>query len=215
MYSKRAYFYPFSVLFVSVNIPEIDLTFALSATSVESDTTYTLMKTSVNSIVQQYGIGRIHYTVIVFGSVVTRAFDFDSSIPDQADLTRRVFRLPKTDGSPDLASALVDVNRVYQLRGVRPNARRILVVIMDNATVSSREDLTNAVYTLVNNSVFIMGVGVGPSINPTDFDIITREVRHTIIVGTNKAPTELAKEIIDIILLGLRSECFSLFVCTL
>ena len=190
----------------SVNIPEIDLTFAISATSVESASTFSLMRATIISIIQQYGIDRIHYSVIVFGSVSTTTFDFSYTPPTQIDLRDEVSRLRKSDGSPDLVKALEDAKRVYELQEVRPNARRVLVVIMDNATVSSKNDLKEAVRALVNNSVFIVGVGVGPSVNPKDLDLITREVRHILIVGVNKSPNELAEEIMEIIDLGIRSK---------
>ena len=193
----------------SVNLPEIDLTFAISATSVEADSTIMLMRNTINSIIQQYGTDRIHYSVIIFGSVATTHFDFSNAPPDQDDLIRRVGRLPIADGRPDLVKALEDAKRVYELQEVRPNARRVLVVIMDNSSVSNEVDLKKAVHALVNNSVFIIGVGVGSGINPKDLEIITREIRHIIKVGINKSPNELAEEIMKIIDLGIRSK----FIC--
>ena len=69
---------------------------------------------------------------------------------------------------------------------VRPNARRILVVIKDDATVSGREGLNKLMHSLVKNSVFVVGVGIGSSVNATDLFIITREEQHILIVKTNK-----------------------------
>lgn len=189
-----------------MNIPLIDLTFAVSTTSVQADRTNYLIKRTINSIVLQYGVSRIHYSVIFFGSVATTYFDFSNAPPDQHDLVRAVSHLPKGEGSPDLSEALKEARRVYELRQVRPNARRFLVVIMDNASVSNENDLKSAVNDLVNNSIFIIGVGIGTGINPTDLNIITREVQHTLIVGVNKSPGELAGDIMDIIELGIRSE---------
>lgn len=194
---------------LQVNIPLIDLTFAVSTTSVQADRTNYLIKRTINSIVLQYGVSRIHYSVIFFGSVATTYFDFSNAPPDQHDLVRAVSHLPKGEGSPDLSEALKEARRVYELRQVRPNARRFLVVIMDNASVSNENDLKSAVNDLVNNSIFIIGVGIGTGINPTDLNIITREVQHTLIVGVNKSPGELAGDIMDIIELGIRTAGFS------
>lgn len=195
--------------FVAVNIPLIDLTFAVSTTSVQADSTNYLIKRTINSIVLQYGVSRIHYSVIFFGSVATRHFDFSNAPPDQDDLVRAVSHLPKGEGPPDLVEALKEARQVYELQQVRPNARRFLVVIMDNASVSNENELKTAVNDLVNNSIFIIGVGIGSGINPKDLNIITREVQHTLIVGVNKSPGELAEEIMDIIELGIRSEFVS------
>ncbi|XP_068760301.1 coadhesin-like [Montipora capricornis] len=194
---------------LQVNIPLLDLTFAISATSAQADSTIYLIRKTINSIVLQYGVSRIHYSVIFFGSVATTFFDFSDAPPNQDDLIRQVSFLPKSDGSPDLVEGLKEAKRVYDLQEVRPNARRFLVVIMDNASVSNENALKVAVTELVNNSIFIIGVGIGSGINRTDLDLITREVQHTIIVGINKSPGDLAEEILNIIDLGMRTAGFS------
>ncbi|KAL9959836.1 hypothetical protein ACROYT_G033194 [Oculina patagonica] len=194
---------------LEINIPLIDLTFAISATSLQNATTFVLMQTTINNIVSQYDIFRIHYSVIVFGSVATTHIDFGSVIPDKYDLIRRVARLSKSPGNPDLVQALQHAKRVYESQSVRPDARRFLVVIMDNASVNNRNDLNAAVTDLDNLDVVIIGVGVGNSVNPTDNEIITKDPRHIITVGINKSPDELAREIIDAIFISIRTAGFS------
>lgn len=181
-------------------MPLIDLTFAVSASSVSSDSTFTLMRSTIQSIVQKYGVDRIHYSVIVFGSVPTAPIDFSSNIPDRDQLIRTLSRLPESSGRPNLVKALQEAKRVFELREVRPNARKVLVVIMDNASVGNKKDLNQVVSVLVNRSVLIIGVGVGSSINKEDLEIITEEIRNIITVGISKTPDELAKEIMAIIL---------------
>ena len=171
------------------------------------------MRRTIISIIDRYGIDRIHYSAIVFGSgISTTSFDFASNIPDQDELIRKVIRLPKRDGRPDLEQALEEAKRIFELREVRPNARRILVVIMDNAIVSRREELSEVVHALVKNSVFIVGVGIGSSVNSTDLLTITREEQHTLIVKTNKAADELGGEIMRVIEPRVARKLFSFFL---
>lgn len=188
------------LFFFTANVPLIDLTFALSATSVSAQSSYILMKRTVKSIVEKYGVNRIHYSVIVFGSVAISHINFSYSIPDRNELIRKVARLPKSKDSPDLVKALEKAKQVFDLREVRPNAKKVLVVILDNASVSNKKDLKEAVHVLVNKSVLIIGVGVGSAIDPKELEIITEEIRNVIRVGINKNPDELAKEIMAIIL---------------
>lgn len=176
------------------------MTFAFSATSVSAQSSYILMKRTVKSIVEKYGVNRIHYSVIVFGSVAISHINFSYSIPDRNELIRKVARLPKSKDSPDLVKALEKAKQVFELREVRPNAKKVLVVILDNASVSNKKDLKEAVHVLVNKSVLIIGVGVGSAIDPKELEIITEEIRNVIRVGINKNPDELAKEIMAIIL---------------
>lgn len=181
-------------------MPLIDLTFALSATSVSFTTTFTLMKKTVQSIAQKYGVDRIHYGVIVFGSVATKHIDFAANLPNRDELVREVSQLPLEEGKPDLVLALQEAKRVFEMKEVRPNAKKVLVVILDNAYVGNRTDLNQVVQVLVNKNVLIIGVGVGPLINSTDLEIITEEIRNIITVGIGENPDVLAEKIMRIIL---------------
>ena len=192
------YLKPLVFFSYSANIPEIDLTFALSATSVSSERTFELMKSTVNRIIEQYGITRIHYSVIVFGSSPTTHFDFSRTFPNKEDLIRVVRRLPKNSGNPDLAKALESAMKVYELKEVRPNAKKVLVVILDNKTVNKVDELKNKAAVLVDKGILAIGVGVGGSIK--ELQIITEEKRNIIEAGITKNPDELAKEIMAIIL---------------
>lgn len=181
-------------------MPLIDLTFALSATSVSFTTTFTLMKKTVQSIAQKYGVDRIHYGVIVFGSVATKHIDFAANLPNRDELVREVSQLPLEEGKPDLVLALQEAKRVFEMKEVRPNAKKVLVVILDNAYVGNRIDLNQVVQVLVDKNVLIIGVGVGPLINSTDLEIITEEIRNIITVGIGENPDVLAEKIMRIIL---------------
>jgi len=193
-------------------MPLIDLTFAISATSISENTTFPLMRNTINTIVSEYDIFRIHYSVIVFGAVSTTHIDFGTTIPNKAHLIRTVARLPKEDGPVNLVLALEDAKRVYQSQEVRPEARRFLVVIMDNQPVDNVDNVVTAVTDLNNLDVVVIGVSIGNSINSTDFETITKDPRHIITAGVNKSAVELGKEIIDAIFISIRSKS-SLFFC--
>ena len=158
------------------------------------------MKRTVQSIVEKYGVNRIHYSVIVFGSVAISHIDFSTSIPDRDELIRKVIGLPKSKDRPDLVKALEKAKQVFELQKVRPNAKKVLVVILDNASANNKRELKKAVHVLVNKSVLIIGVRVGSAVDPEQLEIITEDIRNVIRVGTDKNPDELAKEIMAIIL---------------
>lgn len=158
------------------------------------------MKRTVQSIVEKYGVNRIHYSVIVFGSVAISHIDFSTSIPDRDELIRKVIGLPKSKDRPDLVKALEKAKQVFELQKVRPNAKKVLVVILDNASANNKRELKKAVHVLVNKSVLIIGVRVGSAVDPEQLEIITEEIRNVIRVRTDKNPDELAKEIMAIIL---------------
>lgn len=158
------------------------------------------MKSTVNRIIQQYGITRIHYSVIVFGSSPTTHFDFSRTFPNKDDLIRVISNLPKKSGDPDLAKALESVSKVYELKQVRPNAKKVVVVILDKKTVNTAKELNKNAVFLVDKGVLAICVGVGSSIDSKELQIITEEKRNIIEVGIAKDSNELAKEIMAIIL---------------
>ena len=195
----------FFFLLNTANIPEIDLTFVISATSASTDRTFALMKSTINNIIDKYGISRIHYTVIVFGSGFTTSVDFSTNVPDKETLTRLVTSLQRETGTPDLAKALQEVKRVYELREVRPNAKKVLVVILDKKTDNSKVQLETIATDLVQKSILIIGVGIGRSVDRNELIYITEENRNIIEVEPTERPEEVAREIMKII---LRSEIY-------
>lgn len=158
------------------------------------------MKSTVISLVHQYGITRIHYSVIIFGTNSTTYIDFSDTLPNKDYLIRLVSRLEKSSGKPDLAKAMEDVKKVYELQQVRPNAKRVLVVILDNKSVNTVNQLNKIVPVLVDKGVLVISVAVGRSVDKKESEIITEENRNIIVVGVNEKPNELVKKIMTIIL---------------
>ena len=140
----------------------------------------------------------------MFGSVPTRHLDFSYNIPDQDELIRKVSPITRSRGSPNLVLALREARLMFQLKAVRPYARKVLVVIMDSESSTNKNDLNEEVRALRNRSVLVIGVGIGTGTLPKDLGIITNDERNTIQADINKNPDELAREIINII---LRSKC--------
>ena len=163
------------------------------------------MKSTINNIIDKYGISRIHYTVIVFGSGFTTSVDFSTNVPDKETLTRLVTSLQRETGTPDLVKALQEVKRVYELREVRPNAKKVLVVILDKKTDNSKVQLETIATDLVQKSILIIGVGIGRSVDRNELISITEENRNIIEVEPTERPEEVAREIMKII---LRSEIY-------
>ena len=112
-------------------IPEIDLAFALSSTSASSSETHKLMKDTINAIVNEYGIDRIHYSIIVFGSSPKTFVQFSEKFPRAQVLKDFVSALPRREGGPSLDEALQEGRRLFLSPFVRPNAKKVLVVITD------------------------------------------------------------------------------------
>lgn len=72
-------------LFFSDGIPEIDITFAITASAAKPNVTK-LMKDIIKSIIYRYGDDRVRTSVIVFGDTPKRVFDFSYDFPNEQEL---------------------------------------------------------------------------------------------------------------------------------
>lgn len=89
------------------------------------------MKDTINTIVNEYGIERFHYSIVVFGSTPKTFVQFSQTFPKAQSLKDFVSRLPRRNGGPSLDEALKEGRKLFQNQFVRPHAKKVLVVIMD------------------------------------------------------------------------------------
>jgi hypothetical protein len=120
---------------------EIDLGFAISATATDSSKTYKLMKDTIKDIIDRYGTDNIHYSVIVYGARPVIVTSFADAIPTAAVLKRRIEAAPREQGGAALDRALEEAKKIFEGRGGRANAKKILVVITDVDSGVSKNDI--------------------------------------------------------------------------
>ena len=185
-----------------MKIPEIDLTFALSATSTSAENTYPLMKEAVKMIINRYGVNKIHYSVIVYGNVVTTRVSFADKIPRPEDLKTLIEALPEVNGGSSLGKALKEANRVFDGSGVRPNAVKVLVVITDKSSGMTESNIRTAVTPLEDKGVKIIPVAIGDEADPTELVPATSDNIGVITVPKSVTTEGLAEEIMETIIKG-------------
>ena len=112
--------------------PEVDLAFAVNV----AQQNLKLVKETVQGMLDLYGVGRVHYGFIVFGSSVAIKIPFTDQITEQTKLKKSVNdALSSTVSSPNLERALQGAERLFQ-GSTRGQANKILVVIMDKLSSS-------------------------------------------------------------------------------
>lgn len=77
-------------------VPEIDLAFAISATASDAEETFTRIKDTTKYIVNQYGTDKIHYGLLVFGTVPSRVRDFRRDMVSKDDMIRLLESVPRS-----------------------------------------------------------------------------------------------------------------------
>lgn len=175
----------------------IDLVFAISASSTEAKETFELMKETLLSIVSEHGAENIHYTVMTYGSVTRTIVDFQDTFPDEQALLKKLESLSAVGGTPDLDLALADAKKAFEAPGARPDAKKILVFLVDNKSGSTEEDVLKSAMSLEEAGVKVIPVGIGSEVNREELEKTTPLKGNIIEVPTKESPEKLGKKIID------------------
>ena len=94
------------------------------------------MKKTVQVMVESYGVHRVYYGFIVFGSSADLRIPFTDQITDTADLQTAVEeKLTSASSSPNLEAALEMAETLFA-NSTRDEATKILIVIMDKKSIS-------------------------------------------------------------------------------
>lgn len=88
-------------------------------------------------------------------------FDFLRIFLNKYDLICVVSSFLKKFGDFDLVKVLESVMKVYELKQVWLNVKKVLVVILDNKIVNIVDELIKKVVVIVDKGILVIGVGVG------------------------------------------------------
>ena len=111
---------------------EVDLAFAVSV----AQQNLKLVKETMQGMIDLYGVDRVHYGVIVFGSSAVIKIPFTDQVTEQTKFKKSVNdALSSTVSSPNLDRALEEAQTLFQ-GSTRGQANKILVVIMDSLSPS-------------------------------------------------------------------------------
>lgn len=175
----------------------IDLVFAISASSTEAKETFELMKETLLSIVSEHGAENIRYTVMTYGSVTRTIVDFQDTFPNEQALLKKLESLSAVGGTPDLDLALADAKKAFEAPGARPDAKKILVFLVDNKSGSTEEDVLKSAMSLEEAGVKVIPVGIGSEVDREELEKTTPLKGNIIEVPTKESPEKLGKKIID------------------
>ena len=183
-----------------IDVPYIDLVFAVSSTSNNSAQTYALMQNTIKRFIDLYGADKIHYSVIAFGDAVVRVVDFNHTFPPTAnELKAAIDAQSPLAGGPVLVDALGETLRIFNETKTRPNARKVLVVMTDENSGADEETLATAVRPLEDDNILVISVATGAA-NRSELLIISPNPLDVISADDNQDSIGLARHIMDRIL---------------
>ena len=89
--------YTFSAVLLPIG--EVDLVVAMCAVSAQSNQSFELMKDTVKSIVDKYGTSKIHYAVVIYGTLAVKMLEFSDKKLTKEDFKEIIDTLPKPGGN--------------------------------------------------------------------------------------------------------------------
>ena len=122
------------------------------------------MKRIINTIIDRYGVLRVRFSVIVYGSKVTTKFSFDNPKFTQEDLKRAVNKTDNVPGAPDLEKALKEAETLFR-KTSRPNATKVFVLLSDVVPRGKDNALIALAARLRKSGVLILSVGFGAEVD--------------------------------------------------
>ena len=83
------------------------------------------MKETISYIIDTYCTKKIHYSVLVYGDVVTKEISFEDTSPSAEELKTAIDKLAASTGTPDLAKALEEAVKMFVSVNRRPLTRKV------------------------------------------------------------------------------------------
>lgn len=157
------------------------------------------MRNTIAEIIQKYGTVKLRYLVIVFGTQANIGLSYKDQNLNAQTLISSISRIRQPSGSPRLDVALQEAKRAFDEVPIRPGAKRVLVVLIDNKSVGDDDDMKKlqAAKELYGDDVIIIPVVIGDGADPDELEKITARKDNVIEESKDVDPTELAKQIME------------------
>lgn len=183
-------------------VQDVDVVFAISVTASDAQQTFSFMKKVIKIIFEKHGVDNMRPAIIVFGDVVSVRLSFDEKISELDELKERIDNLPRNTGTPDLDAALVEANRLFA--GARLNAKKVLVIISDDASDNRPWEIRARAGKLEEEEIEVVPVGIGNEADLRQLEHTTPHKDNLIIADKDDDTDDVADEILEKI---LRSKC--------
>lgn len=177
--------------------------------SAQASNSLSYMKDVITNIMQNYSTNLIHYAVVLYGDEPLVVLKFSDGVTDPDQLTGIVISAPEVPGNSALDKALQKAKQLFvEDDSVRPDARKVLVVITDDKSSGDEEVAKGIANDLTEKLVTLITVAVGEDASPKELESLTPTDGASLNTTTNEDPGETGKQIIQTILKGLLPLCF-------
>lgn len=175
-------------------VPEVDLAFAISANATQSEANFQKMKDVIGEIIEMFGQERIHYSLIIFGSVPDVKIQFNNYFSADELLKSYITSFDRASGSA-LAPTLQKAKEIFN-KYARPGVRKVLVVITDKKSDSDENELQDKASLLEQANIKVIPVGLGDEADNKELETLTSRKEDVI----TKPDTTPIKSLVKVIM---------------
>lgn len=152
----------------------------------------------IKIIAHEYGTDKINYGLITFDMEATIEIPFSSKIDSAEDLKSLIDVIPLETGGPAIDKALEAAKTLFSGDGVRYDAQKVLVLMVDKRSSGDDEAARKTAMELTRSGVIIIAVAVGvETIDYNGLKNISSTPGNVVTTNTTEKPDEVGKKIID------------------
>lgn len=174
--------------------------FAISARgALDSAKNFREMKDIIDRVITKYGIGKIQYSFVVFGPTPAVRLTFTRPVNDEQ--LRGILQQTQRSVGASLKDTLKRAERIFDA-SPRPNAKRVLVLVMDKRSDNRLDDVKLSAESLWRSGVKVIPVAFGREAEQDEMEATTSEEDNLIDVRDTSNPDQVAQEIMEKVLEG-------------
>ena len=152
------------------------------------------MKDIIKSIADKYVTDKIHYGLITFDDDATIKLNFSSS----SDRLKSLIDSMSTEtGGPAIDKALEAAVVLFEGEGVRYDAHKVLVLMVDTKLSGDDIDSMKSAMELKDSGVNIITVAVGDEADLSSLKNISSNPENVVNTTTKEKPEDVGNKILD------------------
>ena len=142
-------------------------------------------------------MNKLRYGVIVFGSRASSKIRFGDVLPRDEELKTIVGSLSGPKEPPALDEALKKGKELFDNADERPNARKVLVVIVDKKSTSRLDELRRGAKRLEEDEIKVIPVAIGDEVDHAELEEMTPEKANMVNASTDIYVIDLKTRIMN------------------
>ena len=170
------------------------------------------MKETINVMIDNYGTKDARYSLITSGSDATTEVDFTDDHKNVQAFKNIISAVQRPEGTPDLKKALDLAQTAFENTPSRPEAKKVLIVFIDQKSVNYPQVLTASGKRLEDAGVVVVPMAFGSLANVGELTRLAPSKGVVIEVKSEEDAAAIAQKIMDGAVEG-KCWCFCLFLC--